>query len=393
MKVLIAHNRYSSAQPSGENNIVDAEIAQLGAAGVDVVPFLRSSDDISGMSAGKKLLLPMSPIYSGEARRELTEVLERVKPDVMHLHNPYPLMSPWIIRTAHAHGVPVIQTIHNYRHECAAATFFRDGRICRDCVGRAYPLPAVKHACYRGSTAQSVIMATTLTVHRGTWRSVDRFIALTSGIADYLREFGIPADRITIKPNGIADPGPVTPLGDGFLFVGRLSGEKGLDLLLDAWRRHPEGSLGRLRVVGDGPLRPVAEEAAAGRADIDFLGPRDAEGVRAAMRDTAVVITPSTWHEVLSTVIIEALSMGRPVLGTALGGTPWLVGAGTAEPCGWVVEPTVDALAAALPTARDGAAAPAAAARRRYETTFTPDVVLKELVAIYEQTAADGVRT
>jgi glycosyltransferase involved in cell wall biosynthesis len=386
MKVLIAHNRYSSAQPSGENTIVDAEIAQLSAAGIEVIPFIRSSDDISGMSLGRKLLLPASPIYSASAQRELATLIKAERPDVMHLHNPYPLMSPWVIRTAHAHGVPVVQTIHNYRHVCAAATLFRDGANCHDCVGKRFGFPAIAHKCYRGSTAQSAVMATTLAVHRGTWHSVDRFIALTDGLADYLREFGISDDRISVKPNAIADPGPVTQIGDGFLFLGRLSQEKGLDLLLDAWRRHPVGALGELRIVGDGPLREIAT-AAAERADIVYAGPTDADGVREAMRTTAVVVSASIWPEPLTTVIIEALSNGRPVLGTAVGGTPFLIGAGTPSPAGWVVEPTVDALSAALPIARHTAGQFAAAARARYESTFTPAVVLNHLIDIYSSVA------
>ncbi|HEY1485518.1 MAG TPA: glycosyltransferase [Micromonosporaceae bacterium] len=382
MKVLIAHNRYASAQPSGENNIVDAEIEGLREAGVAVVPFLKASDDIADMSAGRKLLLPMSPIYNGEAQHELTELIRRERPDLMHLHNPYPLLSPWVIRTAHAHAVPVVQTIHNYRHVCAAATLYRDGHICTDCVGKRFGLPAIKHRCYRGSTAQSVVMATTLAVHRETWRSVDRFVALTSSIADYLREFGIPDDRITIKPNAAPDPGPPAPLGDGFLFVGRLSAEKGLDLLLDAWHRHPEGSLGGLRIVGDGPLREVATAAAAGRADIDYLGPTDSAGVRAAMRSTSVVVLPSVWHEVFSGVIVEALANGRPVLGTALGGTPYAIG-----DAGWTVPATPEAFAAALPVAAAEAPARAALARPRYEQTFTPKIVLDRLLSIYQDVA------
>jgi glycosyltransferase involved in cell wall biosynthesis len=388
MKVLIAHNRYSSAQPSGENNIVDAEMAQLQAAGVEVVPFIRSSDEIADLPARRKLLLATSPLYARGAQHDLAALIAAERPDVMHLHNPYPLLSPFVIRTAHAHGLPVIQTIHNYRHVCAAATLFRDGKICRDCVGLRFPTPAIKHACYRGSTAQSVIMATTLAAHRGTWHDVDRFIALTDGIADYLREFGIADDRITLKPNSAPDPGPASPIGEGFLFVGRLSAEKGLELLLDAWRRHPDGTNGTLRIVGDGELRPVATAAAAERADIAFVGPADAMGVRAAMRSAAVVISPSVWPEPLTGVVIEALANGRPVLGTALGGTPYLIGA-----AGWVVEPSAEALAAALPRARVEAPALAAAARARYEQTFTPPIVLDQLLKIYADTAATGVRS
>src|SRR3989440_2662947 len=310
MKVVVAHNRYSSAQPSGENTVVDAEIAQLRAAGVEVVPFLRSSDEIGALPASAKLLLPLGPIVSPSSVKALKTLIAEQEPDVLHLHNPYPLISPWIVRTAHAHGLPVVQTVHNYRQVCAPGLYFRDGRICTDCKGRAFPLPAVVHNCYRGSKAQSAVMATALTVHRGTWRSVDRYIALTDAIAAHLRDYGIPGERIVVKPNALADPGPPAPLGEGFLFAGRLSPEKGLGLLLEAWARHPEGTLGTLRIAGDGPLRPVADR-------------------------------------------------------------------------GWSSPPPVAGPAAALPRALAWAPGLAPRARKRYEATFTPDLLPRRLVDVY----------
>jgi glycosyltransferase involved in cell wall biosynthesis len=380
MKVVVAHNRYSSAQPSGENTMVDAEIEQLRGAGVEVLPFLRSSDDIGTLPTAQRVLLPVSPIVSPGAVSALKKLIRDERPDLLHLHNPYPLISPWIVRTAQAHGLPVVQTVHNYRQVCVNGLYFRDGHLCQDCRGRAFPLPAVVHSCYRGSTAQSVIMATTLTVHRRTWRRVDRYVALTDAIAAHLRDFGIPDARIVVKPNALADPGPPPPLGEGFLFAGRLSPEKGLRLLVEAWSRHPEGSLGTLRIAGDGPLRPVAEAAAEARSDVVFLGPQSQEGVRAARRDSAVLLATSTWHDVLPTVILEALADGRPVLGTALGGIPYLVG-----DAGWTVPASVDALAAALPVAAAGAADLAPLARKRYESTFTPELVTQRLLDLYTE--------
>ncbi|SCL61175.1 Glycosyltransferase involved in cell wall bisynthesis [Micromonospora citrea] len=417
MRIVVAHNRYREAQPSGENTIVDAEIAQLTAAGVEVLPFIRSSDEIPSMSKPAKALLPISPIWAPRAQEDLSRLITEHRPDVLHLHNPYPLISPWIVRTAHRHGVPVVQTVHNYRQVCSSGLYFRDGMICQDCRGRALGVPAIVHRCYRGSRAQSALMATTLAVHRGTWRSVDRFVALTSAVADHLRDYGIPAERIVVKPNGIPDPGTPAPLGDGFLYMARLSPEKGLGLLLDAWRRHPDGALGPLRIAGDGELRPLAEAAAAERADVTYLGPLDRAGVRAAIEASAVIIAASTWHDVLPTVIIEALAAGRPVLGTALGGIPYLLGAdaprepagtgpaavATAAPgqghvalptgvaageAGWVVPPEPAAMAAALPVARAGAARLAPAARARYERTFHPDVVTRHLIDVYAGVSA-----
>ena len=379
MKIVVAHNRYRSAAPSGENRIVDTEIAQLRAAGVEVVPFLRESDDIPRLPAGQKALLPMSPLWNPAAQRDLSRLLRQHQPDVLHLHNPYPLLSPQVVRTAHRHGVPVVHTVHNYRQVCASGIYFRDGGVCQDCRGRWLGTPAIRNRCYRGSAAQSAIMAVTLAAHRPTWRSVDRYIALTTGIAEHLRGYEIPPERIVVKPNAIPDPGPPAPLGDGFLFAsGRLAPEKGLGLLLDAWQRHPDGTLGTLRIAGDGEQRPLAEQAAAARSDVVYLGSLDAAGVRSAMAESAVVIVAPRWHDVLPTVVIEALSAGRPVLGTDLGGVPYLV-----DDAGWVVPAEPEALAEALPIARAEAGKRAAAARRRYERTFHPDVVTGQLLDIY----------
>ena len=380
----MAHNRYREAQPSGENTIVDAEIAQLTAAGVEVLPFLRSSDEIPAMSKPAKALLPISPIWAPKAQHDLDRLLTEHRPDVLHLHNPYPLLSPWVVRTAHKRGVPVVQTVHNYRQVCSSGLYFRDGVICQDCRGRTLGVPAIVHRCYRNSRAQSALMATTLAVHRPTWKSVDRYIALTTAVADHLRDYGIPDERIVVKPNAVPDPGTPAPAGNGFLFMGRLSPEKGLDLLLSAWRRHPVGALGPLRIAGDGELRPLAEAAAAERPDVLYLGQLDRSGVRAALADSSVVLATSTWHDVLPTVIIEALASGRPVLGTALGGIPYLIGVDEpAGAAGWTVPADPAAMAAALPIARANAATLAPAARLRYERTFHPNVVTQQLLNIY----------
>jgi len=261
-------------------------------------------------------------------------------------------------------------------------------------------------------------MATTLAVHRPTWRSVDRYIALTDRIAAHLVDYGIPEDRIVVKPNGLPDPGTPPPLGDGFLYAARLSPEKGLGLLLDAWRRHPDGALGQLRIAGDGELRGYAEQAAAERADVEYLGALDAAGMAEARRRSSVVVAVPTWDDVLPTVILEAMATGRAVLGTDVGGIPYLLGphsdpapASEAHPlpaspsaaspaslseargaraAGWVVRPEPEALAAALPVARAGAAAVAPAARDRYLREFHPDVVTRRLIDVYTGLSANS---
>ncbi|MGH3655849.1 MAG: glycosyltransferase family 4 protein [Micromonosporaceae bacterium] len=392
MKVVLAHNRYVSAQPSGENTVVDGESQLLADAGVTVLPFQRTSDEIPTLPATEKALLPISPLYARRAQTELSTLLARERPDVLHLHNPYPLLSPWVIRTAHAHRVPVVHTVHNFRQVCIAGTYFRDGHPCHLCRGKAYPYPGVQYGCYRGSRAQSVIMATTLAAHRGTWRSVDRYIALTTAMAAHLRDYGIRDDHIAVKPNSVPDPGRHDVAGSGFLYVGRLSEEKGLRLLLKAWRRHPVNALGTLTVVGDGPLREQVASAAAGRTDIVFRGRQEPPAVREAMRSAAALVVPSTWDEVCPMVVVEAFSQARPVLATDKGGLPYLVGADTERPAGWITEPTTDALAAALGQAATQAPNLSTAARARYDTVFSPDVVTSQLLKIYEEVASGSPR-
>lgn len=402
LRIVVAHNRYVSTQPSGENRIVDLEIEQLRDAGLDVVPFVHSSDEIASFPITRKALLPFSLTYARTAQAELGRLIEQYRPHVVHLHNPYPLLSPWVVRTAHQHGVPVVHTVHNYRQVCASGVYFRDGHTCTECSGRAVGWPAIRHGCYRGSRLQSVAMTTALTAHRGTWRSVDRYIALTPGVADHLGRYGIPEERIVVKPNAIPGAAVPAPVGDGFLFMGRLSPEKGVDLVLEAWARRPVGSLGTLRIAGTGERASAVERAAAARPDIDYLGQLDLDGVGAAVAASAVVLVTSQWDDVLPTSAIEALAAGRPVLGTDMGGIPYIVGAdpralpserapgragvvvGTA---GWVVPPRPDALSEALPLAAAGAATMAAGARQRYDELFSPAVVTGRLVEVYEDLA------
>jgi len=378
VKVLVAHNRYASTAPSGENVVVDTEIGLLREAGVEVVPYLPSSDQLAQLSPAGKALLPVGPIYSRSGVADIAALLRRTRPDVLHLHNPYPLISPAVIGAAHRAGVPVVQTVHNYRHVCVKGTYFRDEHDCHECLGRRFPTPAVRHGCYRGSRLQSVPMAASLALHRGTWRSVDRYIALTPALADHLRTAGI-SQSITVKPNCVADPGRHDQRGTGFAYVGRLAEEKGLPLLLAAWRRHPPGSLGPLRIAGDGPLLPLVRSAATERADIEVLGAVSPAVRDAVMRSSAVTVIPSVWDEVCPMVAVESLANARPLLATDRGGLPYLVGADG----GWLCRPDVDALSKALATASAGGPEHAAAARRRYERTFSPAVVMAELLEIY----------
>ena len=314
MKVVVAHNRYREAQPSGENSSSTPRSPSSRAAGVEVLPFLRSSDEIARCRRRQKALLPLSPIYArrGPARPAPAARASTGRTCCTCTTRTRCSRPGWCgprTRTACRWCRPCTTTGRSARPGSTSAT----GTICTDCRGRAFGLPAIVHRCYRGSAAQSALMATTLAVHR-------RHLALGGPVhradrRDRRRTCATTASRPTGSRSSrtrVPDPGAPAPLGDGFLFAGRLSPEKGLDLLLDAWRRHPDGALGPLRIAGDGaaarrwPRRPPPSAS-----DVTYLGPLDRAGVRAALRRRAVVIAASTWHDVLPTVIIEALA-SRP---------------------------------------------------------------------------------
>ena len=379
MKVLIVHNRYVSAVPSGENSVVDAEIAALRASGVQVVTHIRSSDEIAGRSRVGRIPVAVRPVWSFEDTRKVSEIIARERPDALHLHNPNPLISMGVVRVSKRLKVPVVQTVHNHRHTCLNGMYLRDGHDCRDCLGRRVPWPGMVHACYRGSRPQSVAMGSALALHKGTYRMIDRLIALTPEIADSLAASGFARDRIVIKPNFVPDPGPPSPPGRGVVFVGRLRAEKGIDLLLDAWAMHPDQALGPLTFVGDGPEAGRVERAARTRADVVYAGRLPPEGVRRAMQEAAAVVVPSIWPEALPLVVLEAFANGRPVVATAVGGLPDIV----TPDVGWVSRLSPGALAAALAaTAEPGERW--LTARRLYERRYHPDVVIAQLIDIYQ---------
>jgi glycosyltransferase involved in cell wall biosynthesis len=381
VRVLVAHNRYRSSAPSGENRLVEAESALLRGAGVDVVEMPADSDDISPGLRGVVQAAP-GPVYSPAGVRRFRRLLAETRPDVVHLHNVYPLISPYVVRVAVGAGVPAVQTVHNYRHGCVNGLHLRDGHACTDCLGTRLGLPAVRHACYRGSRAQTVPMTVGQNLHRRTWRDgVDRYLALTPFMREKLVATGVPADRVVIRPSWVPDPGHDPSPGRDVLVVGRLDVAKGTDRVLDAWASGGRDSGRRLRIAGDGPLAEQVEAAAAVDETIDFLGVLDREGVRDAMGRAAFVVVASRFFEGYPLVVAEAFGVGRPVL-TVQGGS---VGSLVGDEGGWTVRPTTEAIASALASITDDdVRRRSASARARYERDNTPGHGLESLLAVYE---------
>jgi glycosyltransferase involved in cell wall biosynthesis len=325
MKLLLVHNYYQ--QRGGEDVVFEAEAGLLESRGHQVLRYVARNEGLENASGWD---LARRTVWNGRTHRELTALLNRERPDVIHLHNTLPLISPAAYYAARSAGVPVVQTLHNYRLLCPSATLFRAGAVCEDCLAHSLPLPAIRHGCYRGSRPASAAVAAMLAAHRlvGTWRRTVRlFIALTEFARTKFVEAGLPAERIVVKQNFTRDPGLQRTAGDYALFVGRLSPEKGVTTLLDAWRKL--GSRVRLRVIGDGPEAPLVAAAAQSGQAIDFLGHQPSGVVAGAMAGARFLVFPSVWYETFGLAIIEAYAAGLPVLASDLGAMASLVTPGS----------------------------------------------------------------
>ena len=258
MRVAMLHNRYRTGQPSGENTVVAQTVDLLRNSGHEIDLYARNSDDIAAMSRKDRALLPFRSVWSFSAERDLTLLLQEQRPDVVHIHNTFPLFSASVLRAAYRLDLPVVATLHNFRLLCANAVLQRDGRPCESCVGKL-PLAAVRHSCYRESRVQTLPLATSIGVHN-TLHTWQRYVTTLVVPSEFVKEryvaAGYDPELFVVKPHAVPHSGEVrSGAGDAVVFLGRLSEDKGFADLLQAW----DSSLGKLVVVGDGPLRADSE--------------------------------------------------------------------------------------------------------------------------------------
>ena len=388
MKILVAHNFYK--QPGGEDQCVAAEVAMLRAHGHEVTQYCLRNESIDAMG---RLRLAARTIWSRTAVRELRELFRTHQPQIAHFHNTFPLISPSAYYAARAEGVRVVQTVHNFRLLCANALLFRNGEVCEDCLGKWIPWPGIAHKCYRDNRAASTVITTMLMTHRvlGTWsKAVDMYIALTEFGRRKLVEGGLPADKIVVKPNfAYPDPGPSTGTGGYAVFVGRLSAEKGVDTLLEAWR-HLGGEL-PLKLLGDGPLAAAVQEAAVKDTSIQWLGNQSLEAVYKLVGEAAFLVLPSQCYENFPRVVIEAFAKGTPVIVSKLGAMAAIVDDGRT---GLHFKPGDPVDLAATVRRILGESLELArmrqAARRKFEQNYTADSNHKTLMTIYEKALSNA---
>lgn len=331
MKVLLVHNFYQSSSPSGEDAVYRNEAALLRSRKVAVIQYERHNDRISGPLNKAKAV--SDSVWSKKTYKEVSELIAKEKPDVAHFHNIWYLISPSAYYACKEAGIPVVQTLHNFRMFCANGLLMRDGRVCEDCVGRV-PWRGTAYGCYRSSRLYSLPVVASQIIHRarGTWaEAVDAYVALTEFGKRKFVECGLPAEKIFVKPNFLADPPAANySTADYAIYMGRLSEEKGLDVLVDALASDNGAASSRLKVkiVGEGPLRAHLEGKAKdkGLSNIEFLGRKDFGECLDLLSRARFMVLPSVCYENFPMAIREAFACGKPVVGSNLGAIASIIG-------------------------------------------------------------------
>ena len=386
MKVLVVHNQYR--QRGGEDAVFEAETRLLASAGMSVSTYVVNNDMIEGLS--EQIRTSLETPYSRRAYESLTAKIVDERPDIVHVHNFFPLLTPSVFDACRDAGVPVVFTLHNFRVTCASAMLLRDGHPCTLCVNGS-PYWSVAYRCYRNSIFGSFAVANMIALHRRrkTWqRSVNRFIALSAFARGKFIEAGLPAERIKIKPNFVFDPFPAEKFKhtrEGALFVGRLSDEKGINVLLETWK----SAKVPLTIIGDGPR--VDAVRAAQSPTLNYLGPRTTQEIFSVMRKSRFLILPSIWYEAFPRVVVEAFASGLPIIASRIGSLEELIEegyngyrfqAGDPNDLQRVISEAFGASEKAVILSRG--------ARKTYERFFTPEHNLIQLNDIYSEAIRDA---
>ena len=385
LRILLVHNYYRIR--GGEDSVFENEKKLLLDGGHTVFTYEKHNEN-AGKGLFGKLRLPFTMIFSHSTYREVCRIIKRERIDIVHVHNTLSLISPSVFRAAKKMGVPVVQTIHNFRMLCPAATLYRDGEICEDCVTCGLS-PSIRHRCYRGSKLQSLLLATVLRLHRkiGSFRHV-HFICLTEFNREMLLRLNgkkeiVDPDKIYIKPNfasvTASPPIPFEERGRTFLYAGRLDEIKGIFVLLSAFTNLPQDY--RLLIAGTGPEEDACRafiETHGLAGQVEMLGQKTADEVRALMASARATVLPTLWYEGFPMTIAESLSVGTPVIVSDLGNAGAIIQEGITGlhfPVG-----DADALASCI----EGLPDLTASCRDYYETHLAPTANLEMLTEIYK---------
>ncbi|GAA0606027.1 glycosyltransferase [Kribbella sandramycini] len=396
MKILLVHNRYRSTAPSGENRVVDQEREALAGLGHDVRLFERQSDEIEEWPAWKKATLPARVVWNPTSKRDLAAELESFRPDVVHVHNTFPVLSPSVLYACRAAKVPVVITLHNYKLLCASGDFYREGSVCHDCAA-GNPLPAVRNSCYRGSKLATATTVLNTRSHRRSWRNlVSAYLFISDSQRQLLAGMDFDADRSFVRHNYVPYNGPLASEAKRQVaYVGRLDAAKGAPLLMKGWDAYREiagDDALKLVIAGGGPMLDEVTAWAADRPSVELRGMLAKPDIFRLIGDSRAVVLPSEWEETFGLVVVEAMAVGVPLLASAHGSFPELVTAGVD---GELFDPGRPAELAKLlldvDTAPDKYAELGRNARTTYETRHDPTSNLQQLLDVYRFAIANPV--
>lgn len=323
MRILLLHNRYQYA--GGEDKVFESEAELLLSYNHQVERLVFDNKEIT--TTLDKIKAGLTGVFNFKSAKLVAKKIREFKPDILHVHNFVPLASPSVFYAAKANNVPVILTLHNYRLICPSATLFYDKKIYEKSMRTIFPLDAVMKGVYRDSIAQTAALALMTTFHNlaGTWRNkISKFIVLTEfAKSKFLgSRLKVSPDQFMLKPNFIADPGKGNTVRDDFfLYVGRLSQEKGIDVLLHTFRQSEKS----LVIIGNGPLQDQIKSLASERQNVKYLGFQSRPVIMDHLKRASALIVPSIWYEGFPITILEAFASGTPVIGSRLGGIAEIV--------------------------------------------------------------------
>ena len=320
MKILLGHNFYRSSAPSGEDGVYRNERKLLEDNGVEIISYEKFNDDLDDSSLTKRMKIALDSAWSNQAYQELSALIQKSKPDVVHFHSLFPQISPSAYAACFDSGVPVVHTLHNYRPICPGAMLIRDGKPCEDCVGTNL-LPSLVHKCYRDSLLATGANAWQIARNRwaGTYRKVSKYIALTEFAASRYVKAGFDKESLVVKPNFLPTRSSVINHDESnyAVYVGRLSEEKGVRTLLKAWTKISDLPL---KVLGDGLLRSEMEAYAnENTLNVEFLGFMPNEQALEVIANAKLQVIPSEWYEGFPMVVLEAYALGVPLVVSKIG--------------------------------------------------------------------------
>ena len=326
MKILVVHNLHRSGSASGDDQVFKSETKLLQQKGIEVIPYTVINDKFDQAGPIGKIMMTLGMMWSLENYKKIEEIIEREKPDMMHVHTFFPLLSPSVLYAAKKNNVKVVATLHDTRFICPCATSLRNGKICNLCGDGNY-FRMVKYGCFKNSRIMSLAVAAIFKYHRirkSFYKQIDKYICLNDEQIQLLKEIGFEENKIVKKYNFVRDAGCSTveipdkyKIPDRFVvFYGRIGEEKGIKILQNVWDNIEDIPL---VVMGGGPLEQEFEVWAEKKSNIFYLGYVPHEICMTIAGKAEFALMPSIWYEGCSMVAIETESLGIPLITTDIG--------------------------------------------------------------------------